>query len=53
MVSPGALDMAGLMITPRKEDFCAIDAGEALAMLQEVALSAEDSAVVVENLIEE
>ena len=53
MVSPGALDMAGLMITPRKEDFCAIDAGEALAMLQEVALSAEDFAVVVENLIEE
>ena len=52
-VSPGALDMAGLMITPRKEDFCAIDAGEALAMLQEVALSAEDFAVVVENLIEE
>lgn len=53
MVSPGALDMAGLMITPRKEDFSAIDAGEALAMLQEVALSPDEVAGIVERITEE
>lgn len=39
MVSPGTLDMAGLVITPREEDFLAITPDEALGMLREVAIS--------------
>ena len=39
LVSPGALDMAGLIITPRREDFERIDADRALAVLRECALS--------------
>lgn len=38
MVSPGLLDMAGLVITPRREDFERITAEEAAAMLREVAI---------------
>ena len=38
LVSPGALDMAGLMITPRKEDFLKLDADKAVAILQECSL---------------
>ena len=39
LVSPGALDMAGLIITPRREDFERIDADKALDVLRECALS--------------
>lgn len=39
LVSPGALDMGGLIITPRKEDFDGIDADTAAALLCEVALN--------------
>ena len=52
LVSPGAIDMAGLVVTPRKEDFMAITADEALAMLQEVALSRGDVEDVVEQLVQ-
>ena len=38
LVSPGALDMAGLVVTPRECDFEAITADEATAMLREVAM---------------
>ena len=38
LVSPGALDMAGLVVTPRECDFEAITADEAAAMLREVAM---------------
>ena len=38
MVSPGALDMAGLVVTPRECDFESITADEAAAMLREVAM---------------
>ena len=41
LVSPGAVDMAGLIITPRKEDFARIDAEKATAILQECALDKE------------
>ena len=41
LVSPGALDMAGLIITPRKEDFESITPDTALGILRECALSAE------------
>ncbi len=39
LVSPGTLDMAGLMVTPRECDFDNITADEAVAMLREVAMS--------------
>ncbi|MBP5508302.1 MAG: DUF4922 domain-containing protein [Prevotella sp.] len=42
MVSPGALDMAGLIITPRQEDFEQLDAETAIAILREVAVSDAD-----------
>ena len=42
IVSPGALDMAGLIITPRAADFEQLDAEEALAILQECALPASE-----------
>lgn len=41
MVSPGALDMAGLIITPRKEDFDKITADRAMDILKEVSISQE------------
>ncbi len=49
-VSPGALDMAGLMILPREDDFCRIDADTALAILREVALTDDGAAAVVKRL---
>ena len=50
LVSPGALDMAGLMITPRECDFEGIAADEAAALLREVAISEGDAAVIAEKL---
>lgn len=41
LVSPGTLDMCGLVITPRECDFNDISADEALSLLSEVALSDE------------
>ena len=46
MVSPGALDMGGLLITPRKEDFDKITAETAIGILREVSLSSEQFACV-------
>src|SRR5574344_389113 len=42
IVSPGALDMAGLIITPREEDFRKLTADKALAILKEVSMDAAD-----------
>ena len=50
MVSPGALDMAGLIITPREEDFNRLTAEQAVSILQEVALSEADFNKVIERL---
>ena len=50
MVSPGAIDMAGLMITPREEDFERLTGEQAIAILQEVALSKDAFAELVERL---
>ena len=52
LVSPGALDMAGLIVTPRSVDFESITADEAVALLQEVALSQSDVDAVVIKLKE-
>ncbi len=50
MVSPGALDMAGMIITPRKEDFDVITAQQAIDILKEVAISDADFAKLVKNI---
>ena len=50
MVSPGALDMAGLIITPREEDFSKINLDKATALLCECGISAEKMEAVVCNL---
>lgn len=42
LVSPGALDMAGLIITPREEDFCKINAETAAEILKEVSINDDE-----------
>ena len=50
LVSPGALDMSGLIITPRREDFERITPEQALAILSECALSVENMEALKERL---
>ncbi|MCH5310514.1 MAG: DUF4922 domain-containing protein [Prevotella sp.] len=50
IISPGALDMAGLFIVPRREDYNKITAEKACDILREVALDEKDMANVVEKL---
>ena len=50
LVSPGALDMAGLLIMPRRDDFDTIDADGAVAILKEVSLTDSETKAVVERL---
>ena len=50
LISPGALDMCGLFITPREQDFKALTAEKAQAILQEVTLSEEELKPVIESL---
>lgn len=41
IISPGAVDMGGLLIVPREEDFTRLDAATILNILREVSLSDE------------
>ena len=50
LVSPGALDMAGLLITPRQEDFQKMDAPQAEAILRECAISSNELKEACERL---
>ncbi len=50
LVSPGALDMSGLFITPRKEDYEQLDTEKAIAILQECALGQDAFSQLVERL---
>lgn len=50
MISPGALDMAGLVITPRKEDFNRIMAQEVAGILREVSLSKEETDAILSKI---
>ena len=50
MISPGALDMGGLLITPRKEDFDRLTAETARDILQEVTLSEDELRPVIDNI---
>ncbi|MDO4171425.1 MAG: DUF4922 domain-containing protein [Prevotellaceae bacterium] len=51
IVSPGALDMAGLIITPRQEDFNKLTAETAADILREVAITPEQAEKLIEKLI--
>lgn len=50
MVSPGALDMSGLIITPRQEDFERITMRDVVGILGEVAMAADDFAAWMEGI---
>lgn len=50
IVSPGTLDMAGLIITPRECDFENITAGEAVELLREVAIDGDTFDEVCDNI---
>ena len=50
LVSPGALDMSGLIITPREEDFRKLDQKKATAILQECGISEDKMNVIVSKL---
>ena len=50
IISPGALDMAGMIITPRQEDFERLTPEKALAILNEVSLSKEQLQQVIDRL---
>ena len=50
LISPGAIDMAGLIITPREADFRQLTAPQAIAILREVSLPAADFRQVVDKL---
>ena len=50
LVSPGAIDMAGLIITPRQEDFEQLTAAQVIAILQEVSLTKDEFNRLVERL---
>ena len=47
LVSPGALDMGGLIITPREEDFSRITPERAAGILQEVTLDEKELETVI------
>lgn len=53
MISPGALDMGGLLITPRKEDFDAIDTETAEGILREVSVSMEEAEDISKFIIDD
>ena len=50
MVSPGALDMSGLIITPREEDFHKLTEESATTILQECGISTEKMNCIVTKL---
>ena len=50
MVSPGALDMSGLIITPREEDFRKLTEESATAILQECGVSTDKMDSIVTKL---
>ena len=49
LVSPGSLDMGGMIITPRKEDFDKMNAELAKSLIQECGMTADAELMVVMN----
>lgn len=52
MVSPGALDMAGLIVLPLEKDFLGITADEAVGVLEEVSVNGEIVESIVGKIVE-
>lgn len=52
MISPGAVDMGGLLITPRETDFRRLSPEKALSILREVTLTDDDTDEVVKRIRE-
>lgn len=50
MVSPGLLDMAGVIVTPREEDFHKITADDIRDIFQETGISREEARKVIDKL---
>ena len=50
LVSPGALDMAGLIITPREEDFRKITFEKAVSILREVTMTEDELQPVIAKI---
>ncbi|MBQ7420472.1 MAG: DUF4922 domain-containing protein [Prevotella sp.] len=50
IISPGAVDMGGLIITPREEDFRKITPEVALGIYQEVSLTPEQVQMVIDKM---
>jgi len=50
IISPGALDMAGLIITPRQEDFDRLTPEKALSILNEITLKGDALQQVLDTL---
>jgi len=50
LISPGALDMSGLMITPRESDFRRLTAERAAAILREVTIGDDDFDAVIQRI---
>ncbi len=53
MVSPGALDMGGMIITPRKEDYDRMTHGLASSILNEVTMTLEELEPVIAKISEQ
>ena len=50
IISPGALDMGGLIITPREQDFRRINAEQAISILREVTMTEEELVSVIDKI---
>lgn len=50
LISPGALDMGGLIVTPRRTDYDRLTANDALVILREVSVSADKMATITDHI---
>lgn len=50
LVSPGALDMSGLVITPRKEDFERLTASQVEAIIQECGITEKEAEAIADKI---
>lgn len=53
LVSPGALDMAGILVTPREEDFQKINATDIEGIIREVGIPFEEAEDIVKNMLKQ
>ena len=52
IVSPGAIDMAGVVVTPRREDFARLDGARVEAIFAEVSTTDEQVNDILERVTE-